>query len=101
MPPACSTTTSSQRPSSGWQRASPVTVGHHLLAWAEMLDRDRARFAFARGQAEPSPLGAGAVAGSTLRLPPPPNAMRNSIDAVADRDYALDYLYACAALFVH
>jgi len=83
------------------QRAIPVSLGHHLLAWTEMLDRDRARFAFAHSQAAPSPLGAGAVAGSTLPLPAPPNAMRNSIDAVADRDYALDYLFACAALFVH
>jgi argininosuccinate lyase len=83
------------------QRAIPVTLGHHLLAWVEMLERDRTRFAFTRVQAEPSPLGAGAVAGSTLALPPPPQPMRNSIDAVADRDYALDYLYACAALFVH
>jgi argininosuccinate lyase len=83
------------------QRAQPVTLGHHLLAWVEMLERDRARFAFARAQAEPSPLGATALAGSTLKLPPPPNAMRNSIDAVADRDFALDYLYAAAVLFVH
>ena len=83
------------------QRAQPVIVGHHLLAWVEMLERDRARLAFARAQAEPSPLGAGALAGSTLELPPPPNAMRNTIDAVADRDFALDYLYAAAALFVH
>ncbi len=83
------------------QRAIPVTLGHHLLAWVEMLERDRARFAFARAQAEPSPLGAGAVAGSTLPLPPPENPMRNSIDAVADRDFVLDYLYACTALFVH
>jgi argininosuccinate lyase len=83
------------------QRAQPVTLGHHLLAWAEMLERDRARFAFARAQAAPSPLGAGALAGSTLPLPPPPNAMRNSLDAVADRDFALDYLYAAAVLFVH
>jgi argininosuccinate lyase len=83
------------------QRAQPVTLGHHLLAWAEMLERDRARFAFARAQAEPSPLGAAALAGSTLPLPPPPNAARNSIDAVADRDFALDYLYAAATLFVH
>jgi argininosuccinate lyase len=83
------------------QRAIPVTLGHHLLAWAEMLERDRARFAFAQVQAEPSPLGAGAVAGSTLPLPAPPNPMRNSIDAVADRDFVLDYLYACTALFVH
>jgi argininosuccinate lyase len=66
-----------------------------------MLERDAARFAFARAQAEPSPLGAGAVAGSTLPLPAPPNAMRNTIDAVADRDFVLDYLYASAGLFVH
>jgi argininosuccinate lyase len=83
------------------QRAQPVTVGHHLLAWSEMLERDRARFAFAGAQAEPSPLGAAALAGSTLQLPPPPNAMRNSVDAVSDRDFALDYLYAAALLFVH
>jgi argininosuccinate lyase len=83
------------------QRAQPVTLGHHLLAWVEMLERDRSRFAFAGAQAKPSPLGAGALAGSTLALPPPPNAMRNSIDAVADRDFALDYLYATAVLFTH
>ena len=83
------------------QRAIPVTVGHHLLAWVEMLERDRERFAAAARAAEPSPLGAAALAGSTLPLPAPPRAMRNSIDAVADRDFALDYLYACAVLFVH
>jgi argininosuccinate lyase len=83
------------------QRAQPVTLGHHLLAWVEMLERDRARLAFARAQAEPSPLGSGALAGSTMQLAPPANAMRNSIDAVADRDFALDYLYATATLFTH
>jgi argininosuccinate lyase len=83
------------------QRAQPVTLGHHLLAWVEMLGRDRARFALAAGASTESPLGAGALAGSTLPLPPPPAAMRNSIDAVADRDFALDYLYASAVLFVH
>jgi argininosuccinate lyase len=83
------------------QRAQPVTAGHHLLAWVEMLDRDRARFRFAHGQAEPVPLGAGALAGSTLDLPAPPGQMRNSLDAVADRDFALDYLYAVAVLFGH
>jgi argininosuccinate lyase len=83
------------------QRALPITVGHHVLAWVEMLERDVARFEFASAQAAPSPLGAGAVAGSTLPLPLPPNAMRNSVDAVADRDYALNYLYAYATLFVH
>ena len=89
------------------QRAIPVTLGHHLLAWIEMLERDRARFAFARTQAEPSPLGAGAVAGSTLKLPTVGELagagaqVRNTIDAVADRDFVLDYLYACTTLFVH
>jgi argininosuccinate lyase len=83
------------------QRAQPVTLAHHLLAWTEMLERDRGRFAFAAGRAAPSPLGAGALAGSTLPLPQPPDAMRNSLDAVADRDFALDYLYAAAVLFAH
>ncbi len=79
------------------QRAQPVTLGHHLLAWVEMLDRDRDRFALASSHAGPLPLGAGALAGTTLPLP----KVRNSLDSVADRDFALDYLYACAALFVH
>jgi argininosuccinate lyase len=79
------------------QRAQPVTLGHHLLAWVEMLARDRDRFALAASHAEPIPLGAGALAGTTLALP----KVRNSLDAVADRDFALDYLYAAAALFVH
>ena len=83
------------------QRAQPVTLGHHLLAWVEMLERDRLRFSFAREQAAPSPLGSGALAGSTLGLAAPETSMRNSLDAVADRDFALDYLYACAVLFVH
>jgi argininosuccinate lyase len=83
------------------QRAQPITLGHHLLAWLEMLERDRTRFHSAAAAAEPSPLGAAALAGSTLRLPTPPGAMRNSLDAVADRDFALDYLYAAAVLFTH
>jgi argininosuccinate lyase len=84
------------------QRAQPVTLGHHLLAWVEMLDRDRGRFRFAAEAARPSPLGAAALAGSTLNLPGPPGPVgRNSLDAVADRDFALDYLYACAVLFGH
>jgi len=83
------------------QRAQPVTVGHHLLAWIEMLERDRTRFRAALAACEPSPLGAGALAGSTLDLPAPPNQMRNSLDAVADRDFVLDYLYATALHFVH
>jgi argininosuccinate lyase len=84
------------------QRAQPITVGHHLLAWVEMLDRDRERFRLAAEAAGPSPLGAGALAGSTLELPPPPGAqLRNSLDAVGDRDFALDYLYACTMLATH
>jgi argininosuccinate lyase len=84
------------------QRAVPITVGHHLLAWVEMLERDLARFAAADAAARPSPLGAAALAGSTLQLPPPDGSQtRNSLDAVADRDFALDYLYACAVLFTH
>jgi argininosuccinate lyase len=83
------------------QRGQPVTLGHHLLAWVEMLERDRARFAAASEASAPSPLGAGAVAGSTLGIDPPEGQMRNSVDAVSDRDFALDYLYATAMLFVH
>ncbi|HXY80079.1 MAG TPA: argininosuccinate lyase [Gaiellaceae bacterium] len=83
------------------QRAQPVTVGHHLHAWVEMLERDRHRFEQAALASAPSPLGAGALAGSTLPLPLPEGAMRNSLDAVADRDFALDYLYAASVLFTH
>jgi argininosuccinate lyase len=83
------------------QRGQPITLGHHLLAWVEMLDRDRTRFAAAAAAAADSPLGAGALAGSTLELPAPAGQMRNSVDAVADRDFALDYLYASAVLFAH
>jgi argininosuccinate lyase len=67
-----------------------------------MLDRDSGRFRFAADAARPSPLGAAALAGSSLDLPAPPGpTLRNSLDAVADRDFALDYLYACAVLFGH
>ena len=83
------------------QRAQPVTVGHHLLAWVEMLERDLRRFAATADAAAESPLGAGALAGSTLDLPAPERQLRNSLDAVADRDFALDYLYAAATCFVH
>jgi len=83
------------------QRAQPVTVGHHLLAWVEMLERDLRRFTAVGEAAAESPLGAGALAGSTLLLPAPERQLRNSLDAVADRDFALDYLYAAALCFVH
>jgi argininosuccinate lyase len=79
------------------QRAQPITLGAHLLAWAEMLDRDRARFRFAAERAAMSPLGAGALAGTTLPLP----KVASPLDAVADRDFALDYLYSATVLFVH
>ena len=83
------------------QRGQPITLGHHLLAWVEMLDRDRTRFASAREAAGASPLGSGALAGSTLGIDPPEGQLRNSVDAVSDRDFALDYLYAGAMLFQH
>jgi argininosuccinate lyase len=83
------------------QRAQPVTVGHHLLAWVEMLERDLARFSVVADSAAGSPLGAAALAGSTLAIPPPDRQLRNSLDAVSDRDFALDYLYACASLHSH
>jgi argininosuccinate lyase len=83
------------------QRGQPVTLGHHLLAWIEMLDRDRRRFAAASRATLESPLGSGALAGSTLELPSPPHVARNSLDAVADRDFALDYLYGATVLFTH
>jgi argininosuccinate lyase len=83
------------------QRAQPVTFGHHLLAWVEMLDRDRRRVSAASRATLESPLGSGALAGSTLGLPPPPHPTRNSLVAVADRDFALDYLYAAAVCFTH
>ena len=85
------------------QRAIPVSVGHHLLAWVEMLERDLARFAAADAAARPSPLGARARSQARRSPLPPPDGeqMRNSLDAVADRDFALDYLYACTVLFTH
>jgi argininosuccinate lyase len=83
------------------QRGQPITLGHHLLAWVEMLERDRTRFAAAHEAAAQSPLGSGALAGTTLGLDPPEGQLRNSVDAVSDRDFALDYLYAAAMLFQH
>jgi len=79
------------------QRAQPVTLAWHLLAWTEMLARDRVRLAATTRAASVSPLGAGALAGSTLGLPAP----RSTIDAVADRDFALDFLYAAAVCLGH
>ena len=91
------------------QRAQPVTVGHHLLAHAEPLLRDAERFMRAHESAGEMPLGSGALAGSTLRLHREVVAKElrfarltaNSMDAVADRDFALDLLYACVATAIH
>ena len=91
------------------QRAQPVTVGQHLLAHAEPLLRDTVRFAFAYASADVMPLGSGALAGSTLPLMRSAVAkeleMRrvseNSMDAVSDRDFALDLAYACTATSIH
>jgi argininosuccinate lyase len=91
------------------QRAQPVTLGHHLLAHAEPLLRDAARFRHAYEAADEMPLGSGALAGSTLPLRRNVVAQqlgfgrltKNSIDAVSDRDFALDLLYACVATSVH
>jgi argininosuccinate lyase len=91
------------------QRAQPVTVGHHLLAHAEPLLRDAARLQHAYESAGEMPLGAGALAGSTLALQRE-TVMRelgfsrltaNSMDAVADRDFALDLVYACTVIGLH
>ena len=91
------------------QAAQPVTLGHHLLAWHEMLRRDRLRLADARARTNHSPLGAGALAGSGYALDREYTAellgfaepCRNSLDAVSDRDFALDTCMAAAVLMVH
>ncbi|HEY1420664.1 MAG TPA: argininosuccinate lyase [Candidatus Dormibacteraeota bacterium] len=91
------------------QRAQPVTVGHHLLAHAEPLLRDAERFRHAYQSADEMPLGSGALAGSTLPLVRERVARElafsrltaNSMDAVADRDFAMDLAYACATTAVH
>jgi argininosuccinate lyase len=91
------------------QRAQPVYLGHHLLAYFWMLARDRARFAFAEGQAGSLPLGAGALAGVNFdtdrRMVADelgfPAVARNSLDAVSGRDFVLDYLAAAATCATH
>ncbi|HEY4428158.1 MAG TPA: argininosuccinate lyase [Solirubrobacteraceae bacterium] len=91
------------------QRAQPVYLSHHLLAYFWMLDRDRERFAFAEGQAGLLPLGAGALAGVNFDTDRSLVAHElgfagvapNSIDAVSGRDFALDYLGACATCSTH
>ena len=91
------------------QRAQPVTLGHHLLAHAEPLLRDAHRFQNAFDSAGTMPLGSGALAGSTLPLARRtvarelglPNLTANSMDAVSDRDFALDLAFACTATSIH
>ncbi len=87
-----------------YQSAQPVTFGHHCLAYVEMLARHRDRFAAARIRMNESPLGAAALAGTGFPIDRQMTAkamgylrpMRNSLDAVASRDFALDYLAAAA-----
>ncbi len=91
------------------QTAQPVTLGHHLLAYYEMLDRDRSRFADAHGRANQCPLGAAALAGTGFPIDRQATAAalgfaeptRNSLDSVSDRDFALDYLMAAAQAALH
>jgi argininosuccinate lyase len=91
------------------QTAQPVTFGHHLLAYVEMAARDRGRFADARGRLNESPLGAAALAGTSFPIDRAMTAkalgfarpMANSLDAVADRDFVLETLSACAITAVH
>jgi len=91
------------------QAAQPVTFGHHLLAYVEMFGRDRSRFKDARVRLNECPLGAGAIAGTSFPLDRALTAekldfdrpMANSMDAVSDRDFALEYLSASAILATH
>ncbi len=91
------------------QRAQPVLLAHHLLAYVEALDRDAYRFNLALNAGIESPLGSGAIAGSTINL----NrefvakslqffrASENSMDAVSNRDFVLDFLYAASVTGMH
>jgi argininosuccinate lyase len=91
------------------QSAQPVTLGHHLLAYCEMFRRDRSRFADARSRLNESPLGAAALAGTGFPIDRHATAaalgfdrpMANSLDAVSDRDFALDFLMAATACALH
>jgi argininosuccinate lyase len=91
------------------QRAQPVLFAHHLLAYVEMLSRDRRRFAQAADAADVCPLGSGACAGNQFGIDREilrrelgfAALTRNSLDAVSDRDFAADYLYAASMLMVH
>jgi len=91
------------------QTAQPVTFGHHMLAYVEMFGRDRGRLADCRKRGNESPLGAGALAGTSFPIDREMTAkalgfdrpMANSLDAVSDRDFALEFLAAAAILAVH
>jgi argininosuccinate lyase len=91
------------------QRAQPVLLAHHLLAYVEMLERDFERLGDAARRADVLPLGSGAIAGSTLPLDRAfvakllgfARVSENSMDAVSDRDFIIEYLAAAALLAVH
>jgi len=91
------------------QVAQPVTWGHHMLAYVEMLARDRGRFADARRRMNVSPLGAAALAGTSFAIDRHMTAsalgfdapMGNSLDAVSDRDFALEFLAAASIGAMH
>ena len=91
------------------QSAQPVTLGHHLMAYYEMLRRDRSRFADARARLNECPLGAAALAGTSFPIDREATApalgfdrpTANSLDAVSDRDFALDYLMAATQCALH
>jgi argininosuccinate lyase len=91
------------------QSAQPVTLGHHLMAYYEMLRRDRSRFADARTRLNQCPLGSAALAGTSFPLDRAATAKAlefdgptaNSLDAVSDRDFALDYLMAATQCALH
>lgn len=91
------------------QRAQPVSLAFHLLAYVEMLERDKKRLEFALAETDKSPLGSGALAGSTLPLDRDftcaglgfSEPCRNALDAVSDRDFALDFLNGCAIGMMH
>ena len=91
------------------QKAQPITLAHHLCAYAEMFRRDILRFEAAYDAADVMPLGSGALAGTTYPLNRARVAellgfseiTRNSLDGVSDRDFVLDYLYACSVMMMH
>ena len=91
------------------QTAQPVTLGHHLMAYYEMLRRDRSRFADARSRLNECPLGSAALAGTGFPIDRATTAQAlgferptaNSLDAVSDRDFALDYLMAASQCALH